>query len=219
MNTMETLTYFNIIAVSIFTWYTADADTNQTAITNISVVITFIQLVAVILYHTYKHMNQKLFSTIQESLICIKIKEIVSQKQQERINHKLVSADENILLDMINRPTNTDNIPQDPYQPTQSLNPNEPTQSIVELPQSQQSPPSPPEATHKEPERECEQQVSVEQDGVYIIKNQSLTTDKNEQCIDSNMVQSSHVVHPFPTELQEEGGCHCVTVEVKIHNY
>ena len=61
INAMETLTYFNIIALSIFTWYTIDANTNQTAITNISVAITFLQLVAIISYHTYKHMNQKLF--------------------------------------------------------------------------------------------------------------------------------------------------------------
>ena len=43
---METLTYFNIIALSIFTWYTIDADTNQTTITNVSDGITFIQLVS-----------------------------------------------------------------------------------------------------------------------------------------------------------------------------
>ena len=66
---METLTYFNIIALSIFTWYTIDADTNQTAITSVSVGIAFIQLTAVILYHTYKHMNQKL-STIYDPKKC-----------------------------------------------------------------------------------------------------------------------------------------------------
>ena len=72
INTMETLTYFNIITLSIFTWYTIDADTNQTAITNASVGITFIQLTAVILYHAYKHTNQKLSIKIQGSAICIK---------------------------------------------------------------------------------------------------------------------------------------------------
>ena len=43
INAMETLTYFNIITLSLFTWYTIDADTNhQAAVTNISVGITFI---------------------------------------------------------------------------------------------------------------------------------------------------------------------------------
>ena len=53
INAMEILTYFNIIAISIFTLYTIDANTNQTAITNVSVGIIFIQLTAVILYHRY----------------------------------------------------------------------------------------------------------------------------------------------------------------------
>ena len=71
INTMETFMYFNIIALTIFTWYTIDANTNQTAITNISVGITFIQLTTVILYHAYKYMNQKLFAMIQGSLNCL----------------------------------------------------------------------------------------------------------------------------------------------------
>ena len=58
INAIETLTYFNIMTLTIFTWYSIDADTNQTIITNISVSVTFIQLAIVILYHLYKHTNQ-----------------------------------------------------------------------------------------------------------------------------------------------------------------
>ena len=58
---MEILTYFNIIGLTMFTWYTFDAGTNKTktAIINTSVGITFIQLTAIIVYHAYKHMNQQ----------------------------------------------------------------------------------------------------------------------------------------------------------------
>ena len=63
----------------------------------------------------------------------------------------------------------------------------------------------------------------MEQDGDYVLKNLSLTTesDKNEQCINNNIVQSSQNVSPFPVEndLQEEGGCHCIIAETKIHDY
>ena len=66
INTMEILTYFNVITLSIFAWYTIDTNTNKTIIANISIGITFIQLSAIIVYHTYKYnMNQKLFAIIQ----------------------------------------------------------------------------------------------------------------------------------------------------------
>ena len=131
INAMEILTYFNIIAISI---YTIDANTNQTAITNVSVGIIFIQLTAVILYHTYKHTNQTI---IQRSVICIKMKEKLFPQKQKRVdNHRSrVSIDEDIhqfhiFLDMIDRPANTDdyNIPQIQQKPA------EPTQSVVEIP-------------------------------------------------------------------------------------
>ena len=55
MNAMETLIYFNIIATSVFTWYTFETNGNQKLVTNISVGVAFTQLVMVILYHAYKY--------------------------------------------------------------------------------------------------------------------------------------------------------------------
>ena len=177
INTMETLTYFNIIALSIFTWYTIDADTNQAAVTNISVGITFIQLIAVIVYHAYKHMNQKLFAMIQASVICIKVTlkgKFSKKKQRLNVNHKpILGPDEDVhqfykLLesDMIDRPVNTNdyNIPQVKPKPP------EPTQSIVEPPKPLLVPANPPplEAMKEEPELESEEQES-EQDGIDAI--------------------------------------------------
>ena len=163
---METLTYFNIITLSIFTWYTIDANTNQTAITNVSVGIIFIQLTAVILYHAYKHMNQKIFTKIQGSAICIKMRQKLTPKKQKQVNnnHKqVVLLDEDIhqfhmLLDMIDRPVNTNdyNIPQIHPQPV------EPTQSVVEIKEPVLARPTvtppPLEAIKEEDELETEQQ-------------------------------------------------------------
>ena len=191
INIMETVTYFNIIALSIFTWYTIDADTNhQTAVTNVSVGITFIQLTAVIVYHTYKHTNQKLFTMIQGSAIFVKVKEKFSKKKQKKVNHEQVPADDDIhqfyeLLDMIDRPVNTNdyNIPQVKPKPA------EPTQSVVEPPKPLLVPANPPplEAIKEEPELESGEQES-EQDGtidVIPVENLSQEINKNKQCINS----------------------------------
>lgn len=70
---METFIYFNILALSIFTWYNLNTPANQNIVTNVSVGITFIQLLSVISYHIYKHANRKLFSRIQETAFCQKV--------------------------------------------------------------------------------------------------------------------------------------------------
>ena len=131
INIMEILTYFNLIALSVFTWYTIDAGTNQIAVTNISVGIIFVQLTAVIIYHAYK---QKMF---KRNAIYIKIKDRLTQEKQKRVNGTLISAGEDILrfhklLNKIDRPVSTNDysIPQVKPKPA------EPTQSVVELPTS-----------------------------------------------------------------------------------
>ena len=189
INTMETLTYFNIMVLATFTWYTIDANTNQAAVTNISVGITFIQLIVVILYHTCKHTNQKLFAMIQGSVICIKMKERLKQKRVN--NHKPVPDDKDIhlfheLLDMIDRPANTNdyNIPQVKPKPIK------PTQSVVELPKPLLSPAiSPPlEAIKKEPDLESEEQESEQSCNIDVIpveENLSKEINKNKQCINN----------------------------------
>ena len=173
INAMEILMYFNIIAISIFTLYTIDANT---AITNVSVGITFIQLTAVILYHTYKHTNQKLSTMIQQSVICIKMKEKLFPQKQKRVdNHRSrVPIDEDIhqfhiFLDMIDYPANTDdyNIPQIQQKPA------EPTQSVVEISNPVRAapatspPPQPLEIIKEGAELEAEEGLQEsQQDGV-----------------------------------------------------
>ena len=191
INAMETLTYFNIIALSIFTWYTIDVDTNhQTAVTNISVGITFIQFTAVIIYHVYKHTNQKLSAMIQGSVIFVKVKGKFSKKKQKKVNHEPVPADEDIhqfyeLLDMIDRPVNTNdyNIPQVKPKPA------EPTQSVVEPPKPLLVPANPPplEAIKEEPDLESGEQES-EQYGIDVIQVENISQEinKNKQCINNS---------------------------------
>ena len=183
INAMETLTYFNIVALSIFTWYTINADTNhQVAVTNISVGITFIQLTAVIIYHVYKHTNQKLSAMIQGSVIFVKVKRKFSKKKQKKVNHEPVPADEDIhqiykLLDMIDRPVNTNdyNIPQVKPKPV------EPTQSVVEPPKPLLVPANPPplEAIKEEPDLESGEEES-EQYGIDVIQVENISQEINK---------------------------------------
>ena len=155
INTMETLTYFNIIVLTIFTWYTVDANTNQTAITNISVGITFIQLTAVILYHAYKYMNQKLFTMIHESFF------------SEKIKRKLIKTNNNdYVVSQIQLKAVT-----------------EPTQSVVEISESIEAPGTlPPLLEAIEEESEIDQErtdvipVAEENPPIEIV-------EKNKQCI------------------------------------
>ena len=54
MNIVETGLYFNLLALSAFSWYDFKADiTQQRAVAHISAIITFILLVGVIIYHVY----------------------------------------------------------------------------------------------------------------------------------------------------------------------
>ena len=54
MNIIETGLYFNLLALSAFSWYRFKIDAKkQTAIAYTSTTITFILLVGVIIYHVY----------------------------------------------------------------------------------------------------------------------------------------------------------------------
>ena len=107
MNVMETLTYFNIIATLVFTWYTFETNGNQKLVTNISVGIAFTQLVMIILYHTCKYSwFQKIYEAITKQV----------SKQLKMRNGKI---DQPTVPDIIEVP----NVKS------------QPTYSVVELPQ------------------------------------------------------------------------------------
>ena len=185
INIMEMLTYFNIITLSIFSWDTIDADTNQTIITNISVSITFIQLTAVIVYHVYKHMNKNLFATIQRSVICIQIKQLTSKMQKR--NKNTVTHQFQEILDYIDYPpANTNDHNVFLMQPKST----EPTVSVIELPKPQLAPatPPPPEAIDEDPELELNEQQQQEGkliDMIPVTENLATEIKNNKQCINN----------------------------------
>jgi hypothetical protein len=51
IDVMETAIYFNLVCFAIFTWYSSDFGGNQVAVAYISVVIIFVLLLAVIVFH------------------------------------------------------------------------------------------------------------------------------------------------------------------------
>ena len=179
INAMETFTYFNIITLSIFAWYTFDTNINQAAVTNISVGITFIQLLVVISYHTCKYTNRKMFSRIQ------KFAEKLRPRKPKIVDHQ-PPPDNDIhqfhkLLDMIDRPINTDdyNIPQVNPQPV------EPTYSVVEIPKPHGAPPPLLDDVKEEPELESQQHLGEQDDITVAMENQSALIDENKQCINN----------------------------------
>ena len=190
INTMEMITYFNIIVLCTFTWYTLDSDTNQTVITNISVTINFIQFIAVIVYHVYKYLNHKLLSVIQGSAVYVQMKEKLNQKQPKRAIIKPPTTNEDNhclhkLLDLINHPANTDD-----YKTAQvGPKPVEPTQSVVELPKPQLAPATPPLLLVEAELELTEQQARPsELEGVHSMteENVSMEIYANKQCINNH---------------------------------
>ena len=189
INAMETITYFNVTAVSILTWYALDSNNKyQPIITNISVGITFIQLLLVVFYHTLKYLTSKLYSRIQETSTIKKVNERLIPSEMKKFDYKPIPADDDIhqfneLVDMIDRPVNTNdyNVPQVRPRPTKPTV----TQSEVELPKPYLAPPPPPplEEIKEEPEIETEQQASEEDRLIVGEENHSLHINKNKQCI------------------------------------
>ena len=111
INAMETFTYFNIIALSIFTWYTFDTDKNQVAVTNISIGIIFTQLLVVICYHILKCTNHDMFSRIQETAVCKRLKDKFKSTQQNRYTYQPLPDDDiHELLNATDCPANTNDL-------------------------------------------------------------------------------------------------------------
>ena len=207
INIMETLTYFNIMALSIFSWYTVDADTNQTILTNMSVGVTFIQLAAIIVYHAYKHANQKMFTAIKRGAIYIKVKQTLKQMKKNAVSvNEKPPADEDIyrfheLLDIIGEPvTNDYNIPQVEQNA-------EPTQSVVELPKPVQASSTPSShVTEEGPELQKPHQI------------ENCSDTKPAKPVASEMAQSDDKDQSSQEGLKEGIGSYSITVKAEVHN-
>ena len=162
INVMEIISYFNILALSIFTWFLSNA---QVVITNISVGIMFIQLLVIIVYHICRYANSKIYEMIQNTAIYKKLNEKMKPTKSKLNDSQPPPSDTDIhqfyeLLNVIDRPVNTSDYgsitPKEP-QPK----PVEPTQSIVELPEHPDNQaPTPP---NKEIEGESEMELEPRQ--------------------------------------------------------
>ena len=184
INAMEMFTYFNIITLSIFTWHIIDTDEDQAAVTNTSVGTTFIQLLVVIFYHMYKYVNHKVFSRIQETVVCKRLNEKLKPRKLKRGHHQLLTDIDihqfHELLDVMDHPVNINNynIPQVHQKPAG------PTSSVVDLPKCHLAPPAPPlEEIEEEPEPKSQQQFSAQDDITVAEENQSAVLSK--QCLNN----------------------------------
>ena len=207
INAMETITYFNIIVVSNITWYMLDSDTkHQNIITNISVAITFIQLLLIISYHAFRYANQKVYTKLSEKTFYKKgIKKLTPQKKTKiHLEHGPIPADNDIhqfheLLDMIDHPVNTKD-----YRVEEK--PVEPTKSVVELPKPYLAPPPPPPLEEIKEEDEQQQNLQLnEEDCITVEEHHTASINEKKQRInDANGIEipecydclSSSVVEP-----------------------
>ena len=185
INVMETITYFNITIVSIATWYMLDSDTkHQNIITNISVAITFIQLLLIISYHAFRYANQKVYTKVSEKPFYKKgIKKLTPQKKTKiHLEHGPIPADNDIhqfheLLDMIDHPVNTKD-----YRIEEK--PVEPTKSVVELPKPYLAPPPPPPLEEIKEEDEQQQNLQLnEEDCITVEEHHTASINEKKQRI------------------------------------
>ena len=178
INVIEIITYFNILALSIFTWFLFNV---QVVITNISVGIIFIQLLVVIFYHVCRYANSKVYEKIQNTTIYKKL--IEKTKSTKSNDNQPPPSDTDIhqfykLLNMIDRPVTTNDYnSQTP--PDLKPKPAEPTQSVVELPKrSDSQAPTPPRKGMEEMESEKPQQSKQRN----IVENQLKSVNKHNNC-------------------------------------
>ena len=132
VDVLETFFYLNILSFVIFTWYSLDSPaSNREAAANTSVIITFIALLLIILYHVY--MYTSVFSKIHKTKLggIIDRLFIDADPKPKPDRHWSPPPDDDIhrfyeLLDEIDRPVNTDDYEvsvkqQEPVKPTQSV--------------------------------------------------------------------------------------------------
>ena len=131
---LETFFYFNILFLSIFTWYslsTSDGTVNQIAVINVSASTTFIVLLLVILCHIYSF--TPIFAKFHQTKFGKKIDEVIRSLSVTKTKQRTVeTSEDNLLLDMVFRPINTEGYSGTKEQ--HSTSQSHPTQSVIEIP-------------------------------------------------------------------------------------
>ena len=135
VDVLETFFYLNILSFMTFTWYSLDSPaSSREAAAYTSVIITFIALLLIILYHiyTYTSVFSKIHKTKLGGMINRLSTDIDPKPNSER--HWSPPPDDDIhrfneLLDVIDHPVNT----YDYEVPVKQQEPVKPTQSVVEV--------------------------------------------------------------------------------------
>ena len=132
VDVLETFFYLNILSFVIFTWYSLDKPREAAAYT--SVIITFIVLLLIVLYHVYTYTS--VFSKIHKTKLGRIIDRLFTDTDPKPKPERPWSPppDDDIhqfyeFLDRIDRPVNT----QDYKVPIKQQEPVKPTQSVVEV--------------------------------------------------------------------------------------
>ena len=84
LDVMETTIYFNLVAFSALTWYNLDFGGNQVAVAYTSVMITFILLLGVIVFHILRYTRLYRLSFVEKAFKWTSSK-LLEKKQQEQL--------------------------------------------------------------------------------------------------------------------------------------
>ena len=148
---LETFFYLNILLLVTFTWYSLDnPDSNQEAAAYTSVIITFITLLLIIFCHVYTYTI--IFSKVKSTKFSRMIENLFTKTDPKPKPEHCWNPppDDDIhrfneLLDMIDRPVNTNDYKVPLKQKPAAV---KPTQSVVEVYHPYLTPPDPEEATN-----------------------------------------------------------------------
>ena len=171
VNVLETFSYLNILSFALFTWCSLDnPESNQEAAAYTSVIITFIVLLFIILYHVYAYtpVFSKLRTTKPGRVIDRLFTDSADPKPKPD-RHWSVPPDDDIhrfneLLDMIDRPVNTND-----YKVPLNQNPvQKPTQSVVDLHQPLLARPDPKDITNA-------QDIPCAMEAVHVEMNEAVS--------------------------------------------
>ena len=174
INALETLTYFNVIAVSVITLYSlGSSEINQRAVTNVSVAVTFAQLLAVIIYHCFKNtMLSNIWKTKIYQKLSKKFQGIVDTNINQINDHEVLPIHQRRQINTIDH--NSPSIHSEPAA--------KPTQSIIE-------PPSP-RSVSAAPQTSMEKVIEVqEQETAPCQRPIDPATGDNEYSIDHIEIQ------------------------------
>ena len=161
MNAMETTTYINIIILGIFALYYSETKSKMDIVITLSIGITLVQLLAVILYHTYTYANIKILSRIQNSSGYKKLKKMLPSEHIHYPNHQppadLYTDINNQIIELLDKTDGSDSASQ--------TSPGEPTYSVVEIAHPHlATPPPPTEKVTEEADSEAQQQNNKQKD-------------------------------------------------------